>query len=130
MQDTGTGSFNCATVGWLTARLKADLPPDMNVKRKQTFLISAFLAICGTIGAQETPAALRLTPKRLTNITDSYPMLSPDGSKIVFESNRSGSAEIYVINTGGESQVQVTMNKVCKTIPGLCAQGTRNLFSF
>src|SRR5437870_13637781 len=105
MQDTGTGSFNCATVGWLTARLKADLPPDMNVKRKQTFLISAFLAICGTIGAQETPAALRLTPKRLTNITDSYPMLSPDGSTIVLASNRSGRAACSVSHTGGVALV-------------------------
>ena len=129
MQDTGTGSFNCATVGWLTARLKADLPPDMNVKRKQTFLISAFLAICGTIGAQETPAALRLTPKRLTNITDSYPMLSPDGSKIVFESNRSGSAEIYVINTGGKGLVQLTSNKASNHSPIWSPDGTKILFA-
>ena len=129
MQDSGTGSFNCATVGWLTARLKADLPPDMNVKRKQTFLISAFLAICGTIGAQETPAALRLTPKRLTNITDSYPMLSPDGSKIVFESNRSGSAEIYVINTGGKGLVQLTSNKASNHSPIWSPDGTKILFA-
>ena len=101
----------------------------MNVKRKQTFLISAFLAICGTIGAQETPAALRLTPKRLTNITDSYPMLSPDGSKIVFESNRSGSAEIYVINTGGKGLVQLTSNKASNHSPIWSPDGTKILFA-
>ena len=101
----------------------------MNVKRKQTFLISAFLAICGTIGAQETPAALRLTPKRLTNITDSYPMLSPDGSKIVFESNRSGSAEIYVINTGGKGLVQLTSNKASNHSPIWSPDGKKILFS-
>ena len=54
---------------------------------------------------------LRLTPKRLTNVTDSYPMLSPDGSKIVFESNRTASAEIYGMNADGKNAVQLTNNK-------------------
>jgi Tol biopolymer transport system component len=57
---------------------------------------------------QETPAPLRLKPKRLTNVQDAYPMLSPDGSKIVFESNRTGTAEIYVMNADGTNITQLT----------------------
>src|SRR5438552_14871525 len=97
---------------------------------KTKFLMPVVLIVTtGVICAQETPVPLRLTPKRLTNITDSYPMLSPDGSKIVFESNRSGSAEIYVINTGGKGLVQLTSNKASNHSPIWSPDGTKILFA-
>jgi TolB protein len=46
--------------------------------------------------------------KKFTNVIDSYPMFSPDGKKIVFESNRNGNFEIYTINTDGSDIKQLT----------------------
>lgn len=49
--------------------------------------------------------------KRITNVIDSYPMPSPDGSKIVFQSNRTGDWEIYTINEDGSNLQQLTHSK-------------------
>src|SRR5215831_17368233 len=45
-----------------------------------------------------TPALLPVLstgPQRLTNVMDRYPALSRDGTKLVFDSNRSGTWQIY-----------------------------------
>lgn len=41
-------------------------------------------------------------------MVDSYPMSSPDGTKICFQSNRTGDWEIYVMNTDGSNIRQLT----------------------
>ncbi len=46
--------------------------------------------------------------KRITNVIDSYPMLSPDGKKICFQSNRTGDSEIFVMNADGSNLQQLT----------------------
>ncbi|RYG40495.1 MAG: hypothetical protein EOO01_27200, partial [Chitinophagaceae bacterium] len=48
------------------------------------------------------------TAKRITNVIDSYPMLSPDGQKICFQSNRTGDVEIFVMNLDGSNLRQLT----------------------
>jgi TolB protein len=55
-------------------------------------------------------AATGGTPQRLTDtpgidVGGSY---SPDGSRIVFESDRSGSQQVYVMDTGGGNQRRVS----------------------
>ena len=54
-----------------------------------------------------TPAA---PPSRIVASTreDSAPAFSPDGRRIAFASNRSGSFEIYVCNVDGSNQLQLT----------------------
>ncbi|HKB02015.1 MAG TPA: S9 family peptidase, partial [Gemmataceae bacterium] len=49
-------------------------------------------------------------PRRLTTSTksDRHPRWSPDGSKIVFESNRSGDTQLWVIETAGGEARQLT----------------------
>jgi dipeptidyl aminopeptidase/acylaminoacyl peptidase len=49
-------------------------------------------------------------PRRLTTTDkkDSRPRWSPDGSKILFESNRSGSQQIWIIDVGGGEARQLT----------------------
>jgi TolB protein len=54
-----------------------------------------------------TPEA-PITPKRLTNVIDSYPQLSKDGKLLVFQSNRSGTMQIYVSKADGTDIRQLT----------------------
>src|SRR5216683_8147593 len=52
-------------------------------------------------------------PRALTNTTkkDSHPRWSPDGRRILFESNRSGEGQLWVIDVnGGEAQQLTTMS--------------------
>jgi TolB protein len=46
--------------------------------------------------------------KRLTNVIDSYPMPSPNGKKVAFQSNRTGDWEIFVMNLDGSDIRQLT----------------------
>src|SRR5829696_5734791 len=49
-------------------------------------------------------------PRRLTTSTksDRHPRWSPDGSRILFESTRSGESQLWVIEVGGGEAWQVT----------------------
>jgi Tol biopolymer transport system component len=44
----------------------------------------------------------------LSQVRDSYPHLSPDGSRIVFQSNRTGSNQIWLMNQDGSGVTQLT----------------------
>jgi len=48
--------------------------------------------------------------RRLTDnpAEDSYPSFSPDGSRLIFESDRDGDFDIYMMNTDGSDQVNLT----------------------
>ena len=50
------------------------------------------------------------TPQRLTNSPgiDTGGSYSPDGSKIVFESDRSGGQQLYVMNADGSNQQRIS----------------------
>jgi subtilisin family serine protease/dipeptidyl aminopeptidase/acylaminoacyl peptidase len=70
------------------------------------------------------------TTQRLTNETgDSRPRVSPDGSKIVFQSIRDGQAEIYVMNFDGTAQTRLTNNSAGDTAPAWSPDGTKILFT-
>jgi dipeptidyl aminopeptidase/acylaminoacyl peptidase len=49
-------------------------------------------------------------PRQLTNATkrDRHPRFSPDGGRILFESNRSGETQLWVIDIGGGEARQLT----------------------
>lgn len=73
---------------------------------------------------------LTQTGLRLTNATgDLRPRYSPDGSKIVFQSNRDGQYEIYVMNTDGTGQTRLTNNAAWDTAPAWSPDGTKILFT-
>jgi len=50
------------------------------------------------------------TPRRLTSTpgADTSPSFSPDGRRIVFESDRSGSQQLYVMDSDGSSQRRIS----------------------
>lgn len=47
-------------------------------------------------------------PVRLTNVISAYPNPSPDGERVVFQSNRTGRFEIYLMNADGGNLVKLT----------------------
>ena len=49
----------------------------------------------------------RLTHDEKTNF---YPTWSPDGKQILFDSERDGNTEIYVMKADGSSQTRLTNN--------------------
>jgi dipeptidyl aminopeptidase/acylaminoacyl peptidase len=77
-------------------------------------------------GANKIPASLWLAatdgksePKRLTNAPgkkDGHPRWSPDGKHILFESNRSGDGQLWVIDLdGGEARQLTTISSEAST---------------
>jgi Tol biopolymer transport system component len=56
---------------------------------------------------------------QLTNLDtrDGHPVWSPDGSKIAFQSSRTGNPEVFVINYNGENVEQLTFNEEFDGIP-------------
>jgi TolB protein len=57
------------------------------------------------VASAEGGAAQRLTS---SPAIDTDPSFSPDGSKIVFESDRSGSQQLYVMNADGTNQRRIS----------------------
>ena len=60
-----------------------------------------------------------------TAMDDRDPQWSPDGSRVVFSSNRSGDFEIYTMDPAGGSLKQLTTNDVDDLDPAWSPDGTR-----
>ena len=60
---------------------------------------------------------------------DSFPKVSPDGSKIVFVSDRSGNNDIYTMNTDGTGVTQLTTSSHGDTQPSWSPDGTKIVFA-
>jgi TolB protein len=71
---------------------------------------------------------MKLSPKRITNVSDSYPVESPDGTKIAFQSNRTGNWEIYMMSADGKNLKQLTQNSASDNTPCWSPDGKRILF--
>ncbi|MBM4447374.1 MAG: DUF5050 domain-containing protein [Chloroflexi bacterium] len=68
---------------------------------------------------------------RLTNnnATDCWPTWSPDGSKIAFQSIRTGQNQVYVMNADGSNQTNLTDSPGNSAMPAWAPDGTRIAFS-
>lgn len=60
---------------------------------------------------------IKVTQLTNNNYEDSYPVWSPDGSKIAFASDRDGNWEIYVMNADGSNPKYLTNNLAEDTKP-------------
>jgi Tol biopolymer transport system component len=47
-------------------------------------------------------------PARLTNVINAYPNPDPDGHRVVFQSNRTGTTQLYIMNGDGTNLIQLT----------------------
>ncbi|HKS19897.1 MAG TPA: Tol-Pal system protein TolB, partial [Bradyrhizobium sp.] len=65
-------------------------------------------------------ASTRLTNSPTIDVGGSY---SPDGSKIVFESDRSGSQQIYVMNADGSNQHRISFGGASYATPEWSPRG-------
>ncbi|MBI5740484.1 MAG: PD40 domain-containing protein [Nitrospirae bacterium] len=88
-------------------------------------------AICLLIAA--FLAAHRADATSLAQLTtdpagDEHPYYSPDGTKIVFHSNRAGSPDIWVMNSDGADQQQLTLDPGNDTHPAWGPDGARIVF--
>lgn len=68
------------------------------------------------------PAAARVV--KLTNIETSYPNWSPDGRRIVYQSNRTGNSEIYVMNADGSGVIRLTDDPATDENPSWSPDGS------
>jgi dipeptidyl aminopeptidase/acylaminoacyl peptidase len=70
--------------------------------------------------------AIRLT---INTTVDTDPSVSPDGTKIAFQSNRDGDDEIYVMNLDGSGVVQLTTNSSADQAPVWSPDGSKIAFA-
>ncbi len=80
---------------------------------KKAALLSATVLFCLNIEAQVEQVSI----KRITGVVDAYPSLSPDGKKILLQSNRTGSFEIFTTNPDGTGLKQLTFDNVGNYTP-------------
>jgi Tol biopolymer transport system component len=77
---------------------------------------------CGIVlGGDQDPAALG-------GFNDLSPRFSPDGSRIVFSSDRDGNDEIYVIGIGGTGITKLTSSPAKDLDPSFSPDGSRIVF--
>ena len=88
---------------------------DTNDDNHEIYSISVY-------GGNET----RLT-NNLTN--DQFPSWSPDGTKIVFGTNRDGNYEIYTMNSDGTNQTRLTNHPNTDYYPSWSHDGTKIAFT-
>ena len=67
---------------------------------------------------------------QLTNdpASDAMPVLSPDGSRVAFCSDRSGNWDIYVMPSSGGNAVQITSEFAAEVHPSWSSDGSRLVF--
>jgi Tol biopolymer transport system component len=74
-------------------------------------------------------AARGQTPTRPPVIHGSLPVVSPDGSRIVFISNRDGAEDLFVIAADGTGETRLTRTPETEAAPGWTPDGKQIVFS-
>lgn len=71
---------------------------------------------------------IRLTNIRADGVDNGWPMWSPTGNRIAFDTNRDGNWNVYVMNTDGSNQIQLTTHEANDFRPTWSPDGTQIAF--
>jgi Tol biopolymer transport system component len=93
------------------------------MRRKLLSALIACTAVTGAFGQGEPGF------KRLTGVVDGYPSLSPDGKKILFDSDRSGNSELYVMDLDGNNLKRLTNSPEHDNSPKWSPDGKQIVFA-
>jgi TolB protein len=83
----------------------------------------ATLLLAGAVAFQLGPA------RRATNVKDAYPMLSPDGTRVLFQSDRTGDWEISTMKPDGTALARLTDSPGADVTPIWSPDGRRIVFA-
>ena len=135
---TSAGGYIDTEVGWSAdgRRLVFARAPDQNRTESDVFVINADgtglarVTNSGSTTATTAPGATTSTTAHALVPTgypgtDTEPAWSPDGTRIVFSSSRSGNRDIWVINVDGTNPVRITTASTDDVDPQWSPDGTR-----
>ena len=91
--------------------------------------VIVFIAITAVVSSSLADELTFPEPERITNVMNSYPCASPDGSRIVFQSNRTGRWELYVMNRDGTEIRQLTDRPGDNVTPSWSPDGATIVFA-
>lgn len=83
------------------------------------------LVVATLLMGADAPAGKLL---KVTNVESSYPFWSPDGTKIVFHSDRNGAPDIYTMNADGTGLVRLTDHPQADQTPVWSPDGRKIVF--
>ena len=96
---------------------------------KKNIIEVVLFSIYTTLSALGIPCFSQTSIKRFTNVQDSYPNPSPDGRACAFQSNRSGSWQIYIIDSSSNNLKQITSSKGENSSPIFSPQSDKIVFT-
>jgi TolB protein len=88
-------------------------------------IILVLVLIAFNLSAQDQQVII----KRISGVVDAYPSLSPDGKKVLFQSNRTGVFEIFTMNPDGKELKQLTFDTVDNNSPSWSPDGRWIVFA-
>lgn len=92
---------------------------------RYTLLIALLFNMPALFAQQSTGYII---PERITKVQDAYPQLSPDGNKLVFQSNRMGNWDIYVTDADGTNIKQLTSDSLNEVTPKWSPDGKQIVY--
>ena len=111
---------------WFGARLTRGRITMLLVRRFAIFwLILVCLAAPLASDAQQSVLTLAY---QLTHVDQGEPFFSPDGKKIVYETRVAGVQQLFIMNAGGNGQIQITHDPVNHDSPSWSPDGKKIAF--
>jgi TolB protein len=96
--------------------------------RQYSIAGAVILCALSSVGGAETKARVTAI-RKITAIENAYPDWSPDGSKIVFQSNRTGKFQIYMMTADGTHVARITDSGGADAGPHFSPDGSKIVFA-